>query len=365
MPQLQDTSRGEAVTGESRPAVVLMVPGFPADESDTSCLPPLQNYVAALAATRPDIDVHVIAFQYPYERDVYPWHGVTVHALAGANRARWRRLPTWGRAARTFMRLRSRGEVKVLHTFWLTDCTLVGQWLDRAVGVRHVASIGGRDALDSNPYLRRLDLRRMPVTAGSAFAADHFAQRGGGVARVIPLGLDTAHLESIAEPLERDIDILGVGSLIPLKNYAGFIDVVASLKNEFPALRACIVGGGPQHDALAARIARQGLQANVTLTGALPRDEAFRHMLRSRVLLHPSTYESQAYVFLEALFAGLDIVCHDVGHAGDSDKVHRCATTEELAAACSRLLRDPQPPRRQDVPTVTDTVRAFESLYGI
>lgn len=362
----RDNSHRGTVAARPRPGVVFMTPGFPADESDTSCLPAVQNYVAALAAARRDLEVHVIAFQYPYERGVYAWNGVTVHALAGANRTGWRRLPTWARAARTFRRLRAGGDVKVLHTFWLTDCTWVGQRLGKTSGVRHIASIGGQDALGSNPYLRRLDLRALTVTAGSAFAAEVFAgQSNGRVARVIPLGLDIAHLATIGAPAERDIDILGVGSLIPLKNYAEFVDVVTALKREFPALRACIVGGGPEHDALAARIARQGLEADVLLTGALPRDEAFRHMLRSRILLHPSSYESQAYVFLEALFAGLDVVCHDVGHTGDSDRVHRCATAEELVDACARLLRDPPPPRRQEVASVEDTVQAFEDIYGI
>ena len=369
-------SNGQPRNGARRPrGIVFMAPGFPASERDSTCLPAIQNYVAGLGAMRPDLDVHVIAFQYPYARRQYRWNGVTVHALGGANRPGVRRVPTWALATYRFTGLRRRLDIAALHTFWLTDTTMVGQRLGRTFRVRHVASIGGQDALASNPYLRRIDLDGLVVTAGSQFAASAFSGEGAGARRgqqagrpevhVIPLGLDTEHLVTIAPPERRDIDIIGVGSLIPLKRFEAFLDVIAAVRREFPRLRACIVGDGPERDTLAARIAHDGLEDAVELTGELPRDNAFRRMLRARVLLHCSRYESQGYVFLEALTAGLEVVCHDVGHTGDSDRVHRGATTEDLAGHCARLLRDPRPPEPQPVPTVADTVRAFEALYGV
>lgn len=351
----------------SRPeSVVFMIPGFPADEHDSTCLPAIQNYVAALAAARPDLAVHVIAFQYPYRRDTYAWNGATIHALGGCNRRRWHRIPTWARAVSTFARLRRRTDVKVLHTFWLTECTGVGRLLSRAFGVRHVASIGGQDATSSNRYLRRLRLGETTVTAGSSFAANRFAKATGlAPARVIPLGLDAARLETIAPPQRRDIDVIGVGSLIPLKRFDVFIEVIERLAEEVPDLTACIVGDGPQRGALAAEIERRGLADTLALTGELPRDDAFRRMLRSKVLLHPSAYESQGYVFLEGRFAGLDVVCRDVGHPGNGGRVHLCGSPAEMAEACRQALRAPASRSPASVPTVADTVRAFASIYRV
>lgn len=341
-----------------------MVPGFPENENDTSCLPAIQNYVAAFCAARPDLEVHVIAFQYPFFRRPYAWKGATVHALGGRNRRHVRRLPTWARAARIFSRLAGRTDVQVLHTFWLTECSRVGQWLSTKYGIAHVASIGGVDAKQANPYLRRLRLDKLVLTAGSAFAVETLAEHAEGAkVKVIPLGLDTEHLESIAAPRRRDIDVIGVGSLIPLKDYGSFVDVIAALVSDLPELRARIVGGGPQHEDLEARIAASGLQDNLELLGHLPRDDVFRHLLRSKVFLHTSKYESQGYVFLEALFAGLNVVCYDVGYTGDSDRVFRCRSEEEIVDVTRNLIRDPGPLERQPVPTVKDTVRAFEAIY--
>lgn len=274
-------------------------------------------------------------------------------------------MPTWARAIRTFMRLRRRMDVRVLHTFWLTECTRVGQWLGRAFDVRHVASIGGQDAQPTNPYLRHLRLDELVLTAGSTFAADVFAKHVAGArVQVIPLGLDTRHLEAIDPPPERDIDVIGVGSLIPLKDYGAFVDIVAALASDFPNVNARIIGGGPQQEALQERVVRHGLENNVVLTGHLPRDEVFRYMMRSKVFLHTSKYESQGYVFLEALFAGLHVVCYDVGHTGTSDRVFRCRSSLEIIDVAADLLRNPGPSLRQRVPTVEDTIGAFEAIYG-
>lgn len=342
-----------------------MVPGFPAAEEDTTCLPAIQNYIGAFCASRPDLDVHVIAFQYPFFRGEYAWKEATVHALGGMNRRSLRRMPTWARAIRTFMRLRRRMDVRVLHTFWLTECTRVGQWLGRAFDVRHVASIGGQDAQPTNPYLRHLRLDELVLTAGSTFAADVFAKHVAGArVQVIPLGLDTRHLEAIDPPPDRDIDVIGVGSLIPLKDYGAFVDIVAALASDFPNVNARIIGGGPQQEALQERVVRHGLENNVVLTGHLPRDEVFRYMMRSKVFLHTSKYESQGYVFLEALFAGLHVVCYDVGHTGTSDRVFRCRSSLEIIDVAADLLRNPGPSLRQRVPTVEDTIGAFEAIYG-
>ncbi|MFQ5568028.1 MAG: glycosyltransferase family 4 protein [Rhodothermales bacterium] len=345
-------------------SAVFLVPGFPKDEEDTSCLPAIQNYVAAFAEAHLAYQTHVIAFQYPFARRIYPWKKATVHALAGKNKRRLGRIRTWLRAAAAFLHLRKKTDIRVLHSFWLTECTWVGRWLCRLFRIRHVASIGGQDARADNPYLKHLNLNGVIVTAGSSFAARTFTtSTGRAVDHIIPLGLDTAHLLEIEPPALRDIDVLGVGSLIPLKDYATFIDIVAHLISPFPALKTCIIGDGPEQAALQQHIEEKGLRRHVMLAGAMPRDEVFRHMLRSKVFLHTSRYESQGYVFLEALFAGLPVVCFDVGYTGKLGRVVRCQNRQAMIDAVAMLLREPPASNRTPVASVDDTVRAFEALY--
>lgn len=347
-------------------SIVFLVPGFPKDESDTACLPAVQNYVAAFARARPEVQTHVIAFQYPFVRDTYRWNHVTVHALAGKNRPGMGRAWTWLRAVRAFLKIHRQTSVRVLHSFWLTECTWVACRLSQIFRIRHVASIAGQDARAGNPYTSHLRLGAALLTAGSRFAAETFTRHTGrAVDHIIPLGLDTHVLQRIERSTPRDIDLLGVGSLIPVKDYAAFLDVVAALVSDFPHLKSCIVGDGPQRGALRGRIAEQGLQQHVRLAGSLCREDTFRTMLRSKVFLHTARYEGQGYVFLEALFAGLPVVCFDVGYTGESDRVFRCRSWQEMTDTAANLLHHPPAFNPVPVCSVDDTVQAFEPLYEL
>src|SRR5437773_469775 len=138
-------SFGGAVT--RRESIVLLVPGFPGSEPETDCLPPLQNFVKALARRNPDLAIHVVSFQYPFRRDVYTWHGVTVHALDGRNKSFPLRILTWLKAVHRVRRLMKSHRVIALHSMWLAECTAVASWIARLSGTKHVASIRGQDAL--------------------------------------------------------------------------------------------------------------------------------------------------------------------------------------------------------------------------
>lgn len=348
-------------------ALVFVVPGFPAGEGETDCLPAVQNYVAAFARARPEVAVHVIALQYPYARGTYRWHGVTVHALGGRNRRGVRRFATWVRAVRCFGRLGRAVRPRLVHSFWLTEAAWVGQWAAWRYGLPHVASVGGQEAQAGNPYLRFLRLEAATVTAGSAFAAAALrAATGHAAVHVVPLGLDAERLPPPAAV--RDVDVLGVGSLVPVKDYEAFVRVVAALVPAFPGLHACLVGDGPEAGRVRRLAARLGLEGHLRLAGRLPREEVLRLMARSRVLLHPARYEAQGYVFAEALASGAHVVCRAVGYPAGGPHCHVCASEAEMAARLRALLAGPlagpldQAPVA--VPTTGDTVRAFEALYG-
>jgi glycosyltransferase involved in cell wall biosynthesis len=86
-------------------------------------------------------------------------------------------------------------------------------------------------------------------------------------------------------------------------------------------------------------------------------------MMRSKILLHPSEYESQGYVFLEALASGMYVVCRDVGAPGASRKVSRCSTTREMADVIHRLLLTEMDHEPESVPSAADTVEAYGEIY--
>lgn len=354
-------SRTSAYTGSRQ--IVLFVPGFPESEEDSTCIPALQNFSLALARLRPDLQVRVITFQHPPCRGTYRWNGIEVYSAGGRNARGALRLLTWARVASRFFRIHRRAETVALHSFWLEECTLVAQLLARLAGIRHVASIMGQDAKAENRYLRRIDLRLPTITCGSAFAGRRFESATGRPPdRIVPFGLDT-HSFAGREPRPRSIDVLGVGSLTPLKRYDLFVELVARLSIDIPSLRAVIIGEGPERPALERRIAAHGLTRILELRGSLPRPQVIDAMFQSKILLHPSSYEGQGYVFLEALRSGMRVVSFDVGYVPQGPMASACRDEAEMLERLEQHLKchesHPTPP----VESIDDTVGEFGRLY--
>ena len=364
MGAVQDRAARYLSMAPAHSAIVFLTPGFPADESDTTCIPALQSYVRAFARSHPEVPVAVIAFEYPATPRWYRWHGIEVYAAGGRNRRGPSRRLTWWRAAAAFRKIRRRTAVAVIHSFWLGECTLVGQWLARWFGGRHVASIMGQDATTADSYVGRLDLDRLILTCGSMFAARHFETAAGRkMDHLIPIGLDVARFPPPG--LACDTDIIGVGSLSSLKNYSLFVRLVAELRPEFPAVTAALIGDGPERGRLENEIATSGLGDRLVLCGELPRDEVLAHLARSRIFLHPSLYESQGYVFMEALYTGLPVVSFDVGHRPPSPRNFVCRDEAEMREVMRTLLLKPPARERVAVDTIEETVAAFGRVYGL
>jgi glycosyltransferase involved in cell wall biosynthesis len=343
--------------------IVFLTPGFPKDESDTACLPYLQDYTKNFSQMVPGMRITVIAFQYPYGAGIYSWNGVVVHALAG-RRSKLLRLLTWARAFRCFAGIHLSQRVDVIHSFWLTECTYVGQYLASLYDIKHVASIMGQDALGKNLYFQRLKFSRMTVTACSAHASESFGAASERTAdAIIPWGLDTKVFDNLRNKGSRPIDIIGVGSLTPVKNYGLFVDVIEAIKKSFPNVNAVIVGDGEEMRPLSRKISELKLEKHIQLTGLLSRDQAIEYLFQSNILLHTASYEGQGYVFMEARYAGLSVVCFDVGFLIKSDKISICADKNDMIQKLSHLLNTQADYSKGLMCSVQSTVTSYKKLY--
>ncbi|NIW78168.1 MAG: hypothetical protein GWN16_01340, partial [Calditrichae bacterium] len=65
-------------TAPAHQKIAFLVPGFARDEADSNCIPPLQQYVLTFSRIYPNIEIAVIAFQYPYRSGKYQWNGIDV-----------------------------------------------------------------------------------------------------------------------------------------------------------------------------------------------------------------------------------------------------------------------------------------------
>jgi len=340
--------------------VALITPGFPADETDTPCIPALQEYLQGLGKYAPNVEVSVLTLRYPHRKEPYRWHGLQVFPSGGEQRRFPLIVASWFDLTRNFRRLRKQRKIDVIHSLWLGETSLLGTVLSRVYGIPHVVTLMGQDARVKKRYLWLLDLPRNTIVAVSEFQRrDDLASQGRDAAQVIPWGIDVAAGRGAAT---RDIDVIGVGSLIAVKDFGKFLRVVSVLSSANPGLRCVIAGDGPERPALEKLSRELQLEKTIRFEGAVPRECVLDLMARSRVLLHTSRFESYGFVFSEALANGVRIVSGPVGiaEAGPNWAVEEAVPA--MAAAIQRFLA--QPPTLPSFPyAVEETVQRYSSLY--
>lgn len=351
----------------SQKHILILTPGFPASESDTTCIPALQSMVLTLHRMYGrQIRLQVVAFQYPVTYGAYTWNGIPCWSAGGRNTKFPYRLKTWLRVLNFARKLDGRHKIDVIHSFWLTESTLTGSWIARISGARHLAHIMGRDVLSSNKYMRYFSPKAATIIANSPFTAARLKESFRVTAdHIIPFGLNPGDFAGIRQPENRTIDILGVGSLNEIKNYRLFVDIFSRIARVNQGIRGMIIGDGPLRRELEKQIHSRGLQHSLRLAGSMDRRQVLEHMADSKILLHTSGFESAGYVFLEALFSGMKVVAFKTGFLPDVPCAIACADEKVMENAVMSLLTSTQTYERTDVPDMATTAERIAGLYRI
>ena len=346
----------------SSPHLLILTPGFPNDESDTTCVPYIQSLVRQLHEDS-GWKISVITFQYPYQEKNYHWYDLEVYSAGGKNLRFPGKLRTWTKVWRKIKAIHKQNPVSIIHSFWLGETALLGKIAEKRLHIPHVCTLMGQDVKKSNVYLKKPFFQSIPLVAVSRFHAITFEKNTGEpVSNIIPLGIHPGNFPPL-NLSERKIDILGVGGQIALKNYQLFIHIVKKLVQDFPNLNCVIIGEGPLTSYHQKLIQDLSLESHIQLTGMLPREEVFQYMNQSRILLHPSTFESFGFVFLEALYSGMSVVSFPVGAAQSSEKWKVAQNESEMYQQLVDLLREKPNYQRAEVSNMTDAARAYVEQY--
>ena len=327
--------------------LVILTPGFPENEADSTCLPAQQHIVRAVNRLYPGIKILILSFQYPFVQNSYQWHGNTVIAFGGKNRGQLSRFIIWKRVWQQLKTIHKENNIMGLLSFWCGECAFVAH----------------RYAKKTNAYVKRVGAGGEHYIALSDFIKDSFYHHHGiRPAHVIPIGIDTAAFGG--ELQNKTIDIAAAGSLIPLKQYEIFIRVVAALKNNLPGIKAVLCGKGPELHKLQTLINDLLLQHNITLCGERPYHEVLEIMQQAKLFLHPSSYEGFGMVCSEALYAGAQVIsfCRPM-HAAIPNW-HIVENKEEMIEKATALLQQLPRPQRILVGAVDATATALVQLFG-
>jgi glycosyltransferase involved in cell wall biosynthesis len=335
----QDAIKSFELKNNTHKAIIILTPGFPESESDTSCLPERQSFIKALQKADPLIKVIILTFQYPFRKGQYLWNGIEVYAFGGKNKSKLKRAVLWISVWQKLKKLKRRYRIKGLLSFWLGECAFVGHSFARKYNLKHYIWLLGQDAKAGNRYVNYIKPKGDSIIALSDFLAEEFFKNYLILPKhVLPTGVDPDEFDTI--PSIRTIDICGAGSLIPLKRYELFIEVVKQVVFYYPDLKVVLIGDGAERSRINALIETYGLKQTIEVTGEIPHKKVLEFMQRSKIFLHTSEFEGFATVISEALYAGAHVVSFCKPMEEKIDQLYIAENIKEMIQIVIELLRN-------------------------
>ena len=341
--------------------ILILTPGFPENEQDSTCVPYIQHYVIALAKKIGNENVVVVSLQYPFTRTPYTWNGIQVFPSGGKNnKSPFAYYLNLRRTRKRISQLYKTAHFCV-HAFWMGEAAFLGRYIAKKNISRFVVTFMGQDVNQGNRVMRFIDYSKTCIVTLCRFHDEtFFANYGHQADAIIPMPIKD-HKYQITN--ERTIDILFVGSFIAVKQPLQFVEIIAKLKNNYPTINAVMIGEGNLMEEVKMEISKLQLDNNIRLLGQVSQDVVFDTMTKAKILLHTSKFEGQCLVYAEALSQGMNVVSYPVGWFDSSEKHITGKSVEELTERVQQLLSQSLRFQEEKVINTDHIVEAYLKLY--
>jgi len=349
---------------EKRKTLIILTPGFAKDEADSVCIPIQQSFIKTLKKAHPALNIIILAMEYPFFKGTYNWFGNTVISFKGKNKD-IRKLFLRHRVYSKLKELSKENNVVGVLSYWCSECALIGKRFADKNNLKHICWISGQDAKKENRYPSRIAPRADELATLSDFLQDEFAKNHAiRPGYVVPPGIDHHLYSDTFGP--KDIDLLTVGSLIPLKQYEIFIEVIDEVRKKLPGLKTVMIGKGPEKNKLMSLIEKKGLFSNIVLAGELPHSSVLNYMKRAKVFLHPSSYEGFSIACIEALGAGASVISFVKPMRHEIENWQVVKNKQEMIGGTIKILQDQKKEYRSVIPyRIEETVNRMSKLFSI
>lgn len=350
----------------------------------------------------PGVQVHDAAARYPISRlpllrsPMLPPSSGLVESL---RRFAFIDMPLYARILWTATQLVRAHRIQVVCVGELVTGGWLGLALKKLLGVKLVFYVHGEEITTQTQgrlqgaqrqrYLSHAD-RVVSVSAftsealvslmGVSPSAITLLQNGVDTDRFKPASRDEAWLEALG--LRHKRIVLTVGRLVPRKGVDMAVRAMQKVVVSHPDVHHVIVGEGSMGIELRQLVNELGMQAHVTLTGALPFRDVLRYFQACELFLMPNRTlpdgdtEGFGLVFLEANACGKPVIGGRAGGAVDAivDGVSGYLvdghSVDEIAARVKLLLSDPALRQQMGVQalaharanSVADVARRFAAM---
>ena len=103
------------------------------------------------------------------------------------------------------------------------------------------------------------------------------------------------------------IKLVYIARFVPIKNQQFLVDITLKIKNLGFDIETVLIGDGETKNSVLKKIEKYNLESNIKLVGLV--DNVEDYLKEANIYVHPATYEPFGLVIIEAMAAGLPVIC--------------------------------------------------------
>jgi len=343
-----------------KPSIVFVLPAF-ASQKEPNWLPWLQQLLLAVQKESNEVEMTVVSLYFPAVKQSYQWNGITIIPLNGYQQKGIRKILFLCKVWLALGKLQKQKRITGIVAGWIAEGCFIASWFAYFNKIKFYGWILGQDAKPGGLYQRMAKIKAKQLLALSDAAASLFYKSYGKMPSLLLPGV--ASVANMIAFNKRSIDVMGAGSLIPLKRYDILVEVIAALKNTFPDIYCVMTGGGEEEPKLREQIKHLNLQDNIELKGELPHEASLVLMQQAKLLIHPSAYEGFGLVHIEALAAGAKVISFVKPMHREIENWFIVQTKEAMIEKAKAILSNKDTVSNSVVPfNITDTAQQLLQL---
>ena len=164
---------------------------------------------------------------------------------------------------------------------------------------------------------------------------------GGKTAVTVVPNVVSGIFTAAPEKKTETFTFVAVGRLVPGKQFDRVVQAFAQAFAGDDRMRLTLIGDGPEREPLQ-RLAQQlGVEAQVTLTGTLAREDVAARMMQAHCLVCYSALETFGVPVIEGWASGLPVIASDaLGFSQDWDDARGLVVSHRDVTALEKAMRD-------------------------
>lgn len=344
--------------------ILFISPMFPENEDKNVVLPFITQFTQEFSNS-PDVHVDVLTLMFPKSEN-YFFENIRVYPVGSGFKKSFRIIPYFIKAIFIGIQLCRKNKYEGILCFWYAQSALIGKALSKIFKIKQIVWMLGQDVKKENKYLKIIKINPENIIMASAQQRAIFYENHKiYVDKIANVSIDTKRFPEL-NTRKRNIDVLGVGNLGLLKNYALFVAIIAELKLQFPTIKAVICGGDSgEKENLIKQAEISGIAENIFFTNAVPHKKVLEYMNDATVFLHTSKFEGNPGVVQEALYSGCQVISTiSMEDSETMDDFFHSTEKIELTEKIKYILKNPPPAKRVEKFKMKNTINVIREAFG-